>query len=79
MNKFYDHIWGVSNFKVNKTISTDNRVNVDKINFMGIKFPQANSNKIHFTNVIILILRALIKLVVIVSNLLILAFKNHTF
>ena len=79
MNKFYNYIWGVSNFKVNKTITTDNRVSVNKINFMGVKLPQSSSNKSHFTNIIILILSALIKLAVIASNLLILAFKNHTF
>ena len=79
MNKFYDHIWGVSNFKVNKAINNDNRISQNKINFMGIKLPQANTKKIHFTNIIILILSALIKLAVIASNLLILAFKNHTF
>ena len=79
INKFYDYIWGVSDFKVKKAINTDNRVSKNRINFMGVKLPQTFSYKNYFTNIVILILSALIKILVMASNIIILAFKNHNF
>jgi len=79
INKFYNYIWGVSNFKVKKAINTDNRVSKNRINFMGVKLPQTFSYKNYLTNIIILILSALIKILVMASNIIILAFKNHNF
>ena len=78
-NKFYNYIWGMTKFKVKKVINTDNRVSINRINFMGIKLPQSFSYKTHFTNVIILILSALLKIAMMGSNIIIMAYKNHTF
>ena len=79
INKFYNYAWGVNNFKIKQVINTDNRVSVNHINFMGVKLPQTFSYKYHFTNTIILILSGLIKIVMMASNIIILAFKNHNF
>ena len=78
-NKFYNHIWGVSKFKIKKVINSDNTVSENKINFMGVKIPQTISYKNYLTNIIILILSALIKIAVMGSNIIILAFKNYNF
>ena len=78
-NKFYNYIWGVNDFKLKKVINTDNRVSVNRINFMGVKLPQAISYKNHITNALILFLSALIKIAVMGSNIFILMFKNHNF
>ena len=79
MYKFYSYIWGISKFKLKKVINTDNRVSINRINFMGVKLPQTASFKIHFTNVLILILSALIKILVMGTNIIIMTFKNHNF
>ena len=79
MYKFYSYIWGVSKFKIKKVINADNRVSINRINFMGIKLPQSTTFKIHFTNVLILILSALIKIIVMGSNIIIMTYKNHNF
>ena len=79
MYKFYSYIWGDSKFKIKKVIYSDNHVSINRVNFMGIKLPQSASFKIHLTNVLIFILSAFIKIIVIGSNIIIMAFKNHNF
>jgi hypothetical protein len=44
-----------------------------------VKLPQTFSYKNYFTNIVILILSAFIKILVMASNIIILAFKNHNF
>ena len=79
INKFYTYIWGINDFKMKKDINKDNRVSVNKMHFMGIKLPLGSSYKIKVTNIIIIILSALIKIFVMTSNVIILTFKNHNF
>ena len=79
INKFYSHIWGIHDFKMKKEINKDNRITMNRMNFMGIHLPLSSSYKTHFMNIIILILSGLIKVFVMASNIIILAFKNHVF
>ena len=78
-NKFYNYIWGGGEFKIKKVVNSDSRVAENKIDFMGVKLPQASSYKTQCTNVIILILSICIKIIVMGSNIIILALKNHNF
>ena len=79
INVFYSHIWGINNFKIKNDINKDNRVSINRMNFMGIQLPVTSSYKTEFINIIILILSGLIKTFVIITNVIILAFKNHNF
>ena len=79
INRFYSYILGMGKFKVKKVINSDNRESINLINFMGVKLPQSSSYKAHLINVLILILSALIKIVVMGSNIIILTLKNHKF
>ena len=60
-------------------VNSDSRVAENKIDFMGVKLPQASSYKTQCTNVIMLILSICIKIIVMGSNIIILALKNHNF
>ena len=79
INEFYSYIWGIKNFEMEKDINKDNRVLVNRMNFMGIQLPLSVSYRVELTNAIILILSGLIKVFVMASNIIILTFKNHTF
>ena len=79
INEFYSHIWGINDFKIKQDINKDNRVSIERMNFMGIQLPISSSYDTEFTNVIILILSGLIKIFVMTTNVVILAYKNHTF
>ena len=46
---------------------------------MRVKLTKTISYKNYFTNIVILILSAFIKILVMASNIIILAFKNHNF
>ena len=82
MNIFYNHIWGINNFKLKKGVNgvdKDSRVSKNKINFMGIVLPPTPKFKTKVVNILIVILSFLIKLFVMGSNAIVLTFKNHKF
>jgi len=82
MNIFYNHIWGINNFKLKRGVGgvdKDSRISKNRINFMGIILPPTPEFRTKVVNIIIFILSLLIKLFVIGSNVIILTFKNHKF
>ena len=79
INIFYNHIWGIKNFKIKNDIDKDNRISNNRIIFMNIQLPQTPSFKTTLINIIILILSSLIKIFVMISNVFVLASKDHNF
>ena len=80
INQFYSHIWGKNDLEMNRDImDKDNKESIDKMYFMGAHIPLTTSYKTRLTNVVILLISALIKIIVMASNIIILTFKNYVF
>ena len=79
INEFYSHIWGINDFKMKKDIKKDSTMTPNRMFFMGIQLPITTSYRTEFTNVLVLILSGLLKVLVMASNIIILALKSHIF